>query len=245
MGQKAHPYGLRVGYTKPWLSRWYASRNGNAFADYLFEDLQIRRYLKKQLKTAAVARVEIERAANRVRVFIHTAKPGIIIGRRGADIDRLREELHRFTKREVYIDIKEIKNPAIEAQLIAENIAFQLERQIAFRRAMKRALQMAMAAGAKGVRVKCAGRLGGAEMSRREGYREGSIPLQTLRADVDYGFAEAMTTYGLIGVKAWVYKGDAVLPNKPNRDEAGSARPMEPHPQPLVTPQPATPAPAV
>ena len=208
MGQKVHTYGFRVGYTKPWLSRWFGQRGG--YADMLHEDIKIRRYIKKQLKSAAVARVEIERAANRVRIFIHTAKPGIIIGRRGADIDRLRDELRSFTKREVYVDIKEIKNPATEAQLVAENIAFQLERQIAFRRAMKRALQMAMAAGAKGVRVKCSGRLAGAEISRREGYREGSIPLQTLRADVDYGAAEALTTYGLIGVKAWVYKGDAV-----------------------------------
>lgn len=208
MGQKVHPYGFRVGFTKPWVSRWFARHDG--YANYLHEDLQIRRHLKQQLKGASVARIEIERAANRVRVFIHTAKPGIIIGRRGADIDRLRDDLHQLTQREVFIDIKEIKNPAIEAQLVAENIAFQLERQIAFRRAMKRALQMAMSAGAKGVRVKCAGRLGGTEMSRREGYREGSIPLQTLRADIDYGFAESLTTYGLIGVKVWVHKGDAV-----------------------------------
>jgi len=208
MGHKVHPYGLRVGVTKPWLSRWFA-RHG-AYADFLNEDVQIRRYLKRSLKTAAVARIEIERASNRVRVFIHTAKPGIIIGRRGADIDRLRDALHALTTREVSIDIREVKNPAIEAQLVAENVAFQLERQVAFRRAMKRALQLAMASGAKGMRVKCAGRLGGTEMSRREGYREGSIPLQTLRADVDYGFAEALTTYGMIGVKVWVYKGDTV-----------------------------------
>lgn len=219
MGQKVHPYGLRVGYTKVWLSRWFARHR--TYAEFLVEDQQIRRYLKKQLKTAAVARIEIERAANRVRVFIHTAKPGIIIGRRGVDIDRLREELHRLTHREVYIDIKEVKNPAIEAQLVAENIAFQLERQIAFRRAMKRALQMAMSAGAKGVRVRCGGRLAGAEISRREGYREGSIPLQTLRADIDYGFAEALTTYGLIGVKTWIYKGETnVALRQPGRAEA-------------------------
>lgn len=220
MGHKVHPYGLRVGYTKPWLSRWFA-RHGT-YADFLHEDAVIRKYLKKQLKTAAVARIEIERAANRVRLFIHTAKPGIIIGRRGADIDRLRDELHQLTKREVYIDIKEVKNPAIEAQLVAENIAFQLERQIAFRRAMKRALQTAMTAGAKGIRVKCAGRLGGSELSRREGYREGSIPLQTLRADVEFGFAEALTTYGLIGVKVWIHKGEAKLPAKVLRHEAST-----------------------
>ena len=151
MGQKVHPYGFRVGYTKPWLSRWFARHR--TFADYLVEDTQIRRYIKKQLKSAAVARVEIERASNRVRVYIHTAKPGIIIGRRGADIDRLRDELHQLTKRDILVDVKEIKNPAIEAQLVAENIAFQLEKQIAFRRAMKRALQMAMSAGAKARRT--------------------------------------------------------------------------------------------
>ena len=239
MGQKVHPYGFRVGYTKPWLSRWFA-RHGT-FADFIYEDTQIRRYLKKQLKSAAVARIEIERAANRVRVFIHTAKPGIIIGRRGADIDRLRDELRSFTKREILVDIKEINNPAIEAQLIAENIAFQLEKQIAFRRAMKRALQMAMSAGAKGVRVKCSGRLAGAEISRREGYREGSIPLQTLRADVDYGFAEALTTYGLIGVKAWVYKGDAVLPSVRSREAVTTQAHPQPSTPPPTTESPATP----
>src|SRR3989338_1493894 len=230
MGQKAHPYGFRVGYSKPWVSRWFARHQ--AFADYLFEDAQIRRHLKQALKTAAVARVEIERAANRVRVGIHTAKPGIIIGRRGADIDRLRDDLHALTKREVYVDIKEVKNAAIEAQLVAENIAFQLEKQIAFRRAMKRALQTAMGAGAKGIRVRCSGRLGGAEISRREGDREGSIPLQTLRADVDYGFAEAHTTYGVIGVKCWIYKGDVLFPKTARELEraAAQAKPAGPAP---------------
>lgn len=232
MGQKVHPYGFRLGYSKPWLSRWFA-RHGT-FADYLYEDTKIRQYLKKALKTAAVARIEIERAATRVRVGIHTAKPGIIIGRRGADIDRLRDELHGLTKREVHVDIKEVKNPAIEAQLVAENIAFQLEKQIAFRRAMKRALQMAMAAGAKGVRVKCAGRLGGAEISRREGYREGSIPLQTLRADVDYGFAEAHTTYGVIGVKCWVYKGDVIFPKGGQVQEKTTAQAAAPAVAPVA-----------
>ncbi|MBI4313803.1 MAG: 30S ribosomal protein S3 [Candidatus Omnitrophica bacterium] len=239
MGQKVHPYSFRLGFTKPWLSRWYA-RHG-AYADFLHEDIQIRRHLKKQLKTAAVARIEIERAANRVRVSIHTAKPGIIIGRRGADIDRLREELQKFTKREIYVDIKEVKNPAIEAQLVAENIAFQLEKQIAFRRAMKRALQMAMSSGAKGVRIKCAGRLGGAEMSRREGYREGSIPLHTLRADIDYGFAEALTTYGLIGIKVWVHKGDALLSGEKQGSDAASSQ----HPRNFKSTPPASPLLAV
>lgn len=244
MGQKVHPYGFRVGYSKPWLSRWFARHD--TFADYLYEDAKIRQHLKKTLKTAAVARVEIERSANRVRVGIHTAKPGIIIGRRGADIDRLRDDLHALTKREVYVDIKEVKNPAIEAQLVAENIAFQLEKQIAFRRAMKRALQTAMGAGAKGVRVKCAGRLGGAEISRREGYREGSIPLQTLRADVDYGFAEAHTTYGVIGVKCWVYKGDVLFPKTAREQEKAAALAALPMPavEPAATAEGGAPAPA-
>ncbi len=243
MGHKVHPYGLRLGYTKPWLSRWFA-RHG-AFADFLHEDIKVRKFLKQQLKTAAVARIEIERAASRVRVYIHTAKPGIVIGRRGADIDRLRDELHKMTQREVLLDIKEVKNPAIEAQLVAENVAFQLEKQIAFRRAMKRALQLAMSSGAKGVRIKCAGRLGGAEMSRREGYREGMIPLHTLRADIDYGFAEAMTTYGLIGVKVWVYKGDAILPAKGPQSSVPKTEAVEPEAVVAEAADPVEPPPVV
>jgi len=203
---------MRLGYIKTWRSRWFARKKD--FADNLHEDLEIRKYVKKTFSAAGIATIEIERASNRAKVIIHTARPGIIIGRKGADIDRLRDDLQDKTKKEIYIDIKEVKNPAIEAQLVAENIAFQLEKRIAFRRAMKKAVQQAMTGGALGIKVKCAGRLGGAEMSRTEGYKEGKVPLQTFRADIDYGFTEALTTYGLIGVKAWVYKGD-ILEKRP------------------------------
>lgn len=218
MGHKVHPYGLRVGYIKTWKSRWFAKKRD--FANLLHEDIKIKNYIKKNFSSAAIPYVEIERASDRIRVIIHSARPGIIIGRRGADIDRLREELNRLTNKEVYIDIKEVKNPYIEAQLVAENVALQLEKRVAFRRAMKRVLQMAMEHGAGGVRIKCSGRLGGAEIARSEGYRQGKIPLQTLRSDIDYGFAEAYTTYGLIGVKVWIYKGD-VIPSK-RKDEKNS-----------------------
>lgn len=212
MGHKVTPLANRLGFTKGWNTRWFAKRQ--QFGEWLNEDDRIRTFLRKQLANAAVALVEIERTAARIRILIHSARPGIIIGRRGADIDRLRDDLHRMTQREIQIDIKEIKNPAIEPQLIAENVAFQLERQIAFRRAMKRAIQMARNAGALGIRVRCAGRLGGAELSRVESYREGKIPLGTFRADIEYGFAEAKTTFGRIGVKCWVYKGDTLPPKR-------------------------------
>lgn len=208
MGQKVHPYGLRVGYIKTWKSRWFARKKD--FASLLNEDITIKSYIKKNFSSAAIPTIEIERASGRIRVIVYSARPGIIIGRRGADIDRLREDLNRLTNKEIYIDIKEVKNPYIEAQLVAENIAFQLERRVAFRRAMKKALQVAMEHGAGGIRIKCSGRLGGAEIARSEGYRQGKIPLQTFRADIDYGFAEAHTTYGLIGVKVWIYKGDII-----------------------------------
>ena len=212
MGHKVHPLSMRLGYIKTWRSRWFARKKD--FANNLHEDIEIRKYVKKTFSAAGIATIEIERASNRAKVIIHTARPGIIIGRKGADIDRLRDDLQDRTKKEIYIDIKEVKNPAIEAQLVAENIAFQLEKRIAFRRAMKKAVQQAMTGGALGIKVKCAGRLGGAEMSRTEGYKEGKVPLQTFRADIDYGFTEALTTYGLIGVKAWVYKGD-ILEKRP------------------------------
>ena len=218
MGHKVTPLANRLGFTKTWSSRWFASRQ--KFGLLIYEDHQIRRHLKKSLSKAAVAKVEIERTASRVRVIIYSARPGIIIGRRGTDIDRLRDELHTMTGREVVIDIKEVKNPAVDAQLVAENIAFQLERQVSFRRAMKRAIQLAMNSGALGIRVRCGGRLGGSEMSRVESYREGKIPLGTFRADIDYGFEEAKTTYGRIGVKCWTYKGDSLLSeNKPPSPE--------------------------
>lgn len=209
MGQKVHPYGFRVGYIYDWKSRWFAKKQ--EFPKMLLEDVKIRKFIKKALATAAVSKIEVERSSDKVRVLIFSARPGIIIGRRGSEIEKLKEELHSITGKEVIIDIKDIKNANIDAQLIAENIAFQLEKRIPHKRAMKKAVQSALDNGARGVKIICSGRLGGAEIARRESYRVGSIPAQTLRADVDYGFAEALTTYGLIGVKAWVYKGDKVL----------------------------------
>lgn len=217
MGHKVNPLSLRLGYIKTWSSRWFAQKKD--FADNLHEDIQIRRYIKKNFSAAGISNIEIERASNRAKVIIQTARPGIVIGRKGADIDRLRDELQEMTKKEIYIDIKEVDNIATNAQLVAENVAFQLVKRVAFRRAMKKAVQQAVAAGALGIKIKCSGRLGGAEMSRSEGYKEGKIPLQTFRADIDYGFAEALTTYGLIGVKVWVYKGD-ILEKKPEKKEA-------------------------
>jgi small subunit ribosomal protein S3 len=208
LGQKAHPYGLRVGFIKPWRARWFAKRDAVAF---LGEDLRIREYLKAKLATAGVSSVEIDRAASRLRVRIFAAKPGVIIGRRGQEIDKIKEDLAAITKNEVFLDIKEVKMPAIDAQLVAENIALQLEKRIGFRRAMKKAVQLAMQKGALGIKVKCKGRLGGAEIAREEGYKEGKVPLSTFRADIDYGFAEAFTTYGTIGCKAWIYKGDVLV----------------------------------
>ncbi len=212
MGQKVHPLGLRIGINKTWLSHWI-SKDKKTFSKLLHEDLKIKNFVKQNLKQAGVARVEIERSSDKIRVIIHTARPGVIIGRRGQDIDRLREDIQNMTENEVYIDIKEIKNPYTDAQLVAENIAFQLERRVVFRRAMKKAVSNAIEAGAGGIKVICAGRLGGAEMSRQESYKSGKVPLHTLRADIDYGFAQALTTYGYIGVKSWIYKGD-ILPEK-------------------------------
>ena len=211
MGHKVNPLSFRLGYNKTWGSLWYAKKQ--EFAKYLHEDRKIRQYIQKGFVQAAISRVVIERSSGRVRISLYTARPGIIIGRRGQDIDRLRDELHAMTQKEVLIDIKEVKHPALDAQLVAENIAMQLERRISFRRAMKKAVQTTMQAGALGVKVRSAGRLGGAEMSRVEGYKEGKIPLQTIRADISYGFREARTTYGKIGVKAWIYTGD-LIPEK-------------------------------
>lgn len=209
MGQKVNPISFRLGYIKTWSSRWYASKKD--FAKFLHEDIKIRKYIKKNLAQAAVAKVEIERAGEKAKIIVHTARPGIIIGRRGADIDKLRDELQKITNKEIFIDIKEIKSPAIDAQLISANVAFQLEKRIAFRRAMKKAVQSAMTSGAKGIKIVVAGRLGGAEMARQESTRQGKVPLHTIRADIDYGFSEALTTYGLIGIKVWVYKGDVIV----------------------------------
>ncbi|MDD7363816.1 MAG: 30S ribosomal protein S3 [Peptoniphilus sp.] len=212
MGQKVNPHGLRVGIIKDWDSKWYADKKD--FGDLLVEDDKIRKYIKKNLYQAGISRIEIERAANKVKISISTAKPGMVIGRGGAGVEELRKELEKLTGRSVVINVDEIKNPDLDAQLIAENIAAQLERRIAFRRAMKQTIQRVMRLGVKGIRTQCSGRLGGADMARREGYSEGTIPLQTLRADIDYGFAEADTTYGKIGVKVWLYKGE-VLPEVP------------------------------
>ncbi|EIW16545.1 MULTISPECIES: 30S ribosomal protein S3 [Pelosinus] len=208
MGQKIHPHGLRLGIIKTWDAKWYA---GKDFAANLHEDLKIRKFIKTKAFTAGVSKVVIERAANRVKVVIHTAKPGMIIGRGGAGIEEMKKNLKTLTGKQVDINIAEIRQPDVDAQLVAENIAAQLERRIAFRRAMKQSIQRTMRMGAKGIKVMCGGRLGGAEIARSEAAREGSIPLHTLRADIDYGTAEAHTTYGLIGVKVWIYKGE-ILP---------------------------------
>ncbi len=219
MGQKVNPHGLRVGVIKEWDSRWYAE---NDFADYLVEDYKIRKYLKDKLNSAGVSKIEIERASDRVRVIIHTAKPGVIIGKGGAEIEVTKNQLSKLTDKKVLIDIKEIKKPDKDAQLVAENIAQQLENRVSFRRAMKSCMGRTMKSGALGIKTCCSGRLGGADIARAEFYSEGTIPLQTLRADIDYGFAEADTTYGKVGVKVWIYKGE-VLPTKGNQTE-GSDR---------------------
>jgi len=205
MGQKVNPVGFRVGITRTWESVWYASDKN--FGANLREDIKLRRYVKARLKHAGISRIIIERPAGKVKVTVHTSRPGVVIGKKGSEIDAVRNELMQKFGQEVQVFIVEIRRPEAEAQLVAENIAFQLERRVAFRRAMKRAVQSAMRMGAKGVRINCAGRLGGAEIARTEWYREGRVPLHTLRADVDYGFAEAHTTYGVIGVKVWVFNG--------------------------------------
>ena len=210
MGQKVNPHGLRVGVIKDWDSKWYAEAD---FADNLVEDNQIRTFLKKKLYSAGIAKIEIERASDRVKVIIHTAKPGIVIGKGGAEIEKLKAEVQKLTTKKLFIDIKEVKRPDREAQLVAENIAAQLEGRVSFRRAMKSTMSRTMKSGAKGVKAMCSGRLDGADIARSEFYVEGTVPLQTLRADIDYGFAEANTTYGKVGVKVWVYKGE-VLPVK-------------------------------
>ena len=213
MGQKVNPHGLRVGVIKDWDSRWYAEAD---FADYLVEDYNIRTFLKKKLYSAGVSKIEIERASDRVKIIIYTAKPGIVIGKGGSEIEKVKAELQKYTDKKLIVDIKEVKSDR-DAQLVAENIALQLENRISFRRAMKSTMQRTMKAGAKGIKTSVSGRLGGADMARTEFYSEGTIPLQTLRADIDYGFAEADTTYGKVGVKAWVYNGE-VLPTKGNKE---------------------------
>jgi small subunit ribosomal protein S3 len=205
LGQKVNPVGLRLGIVKTWDSRWYAGKN---YADYILEDYEIRKFIKKKLYHAGISKVEIERSSKRVRLRIYTARPGIVIGKKGAEIEQLKIELEKMIAQEAMIDIQEVRKPEIDAQLVAENVALQIERRVAFRRAMKRAVSSAMRFGAKGVKIICAGRLGGAEMARTEWYREGRVPLHTLRADIDYGFTQANTTYGIIGIKVFVFKGE-------------------------------------
>lgn len=214
MGQKVNPHGLRVGVIKDWSSRWYADKD---FADCLVEDYNIRKFLKKRLYSASISDIEIERASDRVRIILHTARPGVVIGKQGAEVEKLKKEVSKYTDKKVFIDIKEIKRPDRDAQLVAENIAAQLENRISFRRAMKSTMSRSMKAGALGIKASCSGRLGGADMARTEFYSEGTIPLQTLRADISYGFAEADTTYGKIGVKVWIYNGE-VLPQKKTQE---------------------------
>src|SRR6266699_2088996 len=210
MGQKTNPIGFRVAVTKDWLSKWYADKKD--YAPLLLEDIQIREIVKRKLASAAVPKVAIERAASRCRITIMTARPGIVIGRKGAEIDKLKEELSHMTGKEIYVDIIEIKQPEVDAQLVAENVALQLERRVSFRRAMKKALQTAKDFGAEGIKIRCAGRLGGAELARVEQYHWGRVPLHTLRANIDYGFAEANTVYGKLGIKCWICKGETKGP---------------------------------
>ncbi|GFN36925.1 30S ribosomal protein S3 [Tepidimicrobium xylanilyticum] len=217
MGQKVNPHGLRVGIIKDWDSKWFADKKN--FNDYLIEDYKIREYIKKSMFIAGISKIEIERAANRVKVTIHTAKPGMVIGKGGTGVEQLRKDVEKMTKKEVIINVEEVKVPELDAQLVAENIASQLERRVSFRRAMKQAIQRTMRAGAEGIKTAVSGRLGGADMARTEGYSEGTIPLQTLRADIDYGFAEADTTYGKLGVKVWIYKGEILPTKKVDEDE--------------------------
>jgi len=218
MGQKVSPFLQRIGIIRTWHSRWFAKPKD--YAKFIKEDYDIRKFIKIRFKQAAVSKTIIERLAERIKIRILSARPGIIIGRHGADIERLREDLNNLLKKELSIDIEEVKNPSLDAQLVAENVALQLEKRIAFRRAIKRAIEQTMNSGAGGIKISCAGRLGGAEMSRTETYKQGKIPLATLRADIDYGFAESLTTYGLIGIKTWIYKGDILI--KKNVEEAGA-----------------------
>lgn len=248
MGQKVHPYGFRLGVIYDWKSRWFATRD---YASLLQEDLKIRGYIKDHMKRAAISRVEIERTAKRVKVDIFTARPGIVIGRRGVEVDRIKRDLAEMTGKDVQVNIQEIDKPELDAFLVAQNVAEQLEGRVSFRRAMKRAVQNAIRAGAKGIKISCAGRLGGAEMARTEWYREGQVPLQTLRADIDYGYCVARTTFGVIGVKVWIYKGLIGEPERRRREHlaektpresavagavAGSIGAVEPEEEPVVAP---------
>lgn len=213
MGQKVHPISFRLGINKTWDSRWFA---GKEYSSFVFEDFQIRKFLKAKVSQAGVSKIEIERAADKIRIRMHVARPGIVIGKKGSEIEKLKTELENKIRREVIIDIQEVRKAEVEAQLVAENVGMQLVRRMAFRRVMKKAVSSAMRLGAQGIKISCSGRLGGAEMARREWYREGRVPLHTIRADIDYGFAEAFTTYGVIGVKVIIFKGE-ILPDKQNK----------------------------
>jgi len=218
VGQKVSPIVLRIGYIENWRSLWFADKG--EFQKYVVEDYKIRQFIKKKFIQAAVSKVVIERLADKTKIIIHTARPGVIIGRRGADIDKLKGELAAISSKEIAIETREIKNPSVDAQLVAQNVAFQLAKRVAFRRAMKRAIDQSMTAGAKGIKIQCGGRLNGAEMARKEKYLEGKLPLHTLRANIDYGFAEALTTYGLLGVKVWINKGEVIKGvDRPNMNE--------------------------
>ena len=214
MGQKVHPIGFRLGIHRNWDSRWFADKD---YSSFVFEDYNIRKFLQKRASQAGVSKVEIERAANKIRIRMHTARPGIVIGKKGADIEKLKKDLEREIHREVIIDIQEVRRAEVDAQLVSENVASQLIRRVAFRRAMKKSVSSAMRFGVQGIKISCGGRLGGAEMARREWYREGRVPLHTIRADIDWGFSEAFTTYGVIGVKVIIFKGE-VLPDKNKKD---------------------------
>ena len=216
MGQKVNPIGLRLNIIRSWESIWYADRD---YAKYFLEDQGIRKYLKKRLYHAGISSIKIARTGDKIRIKLHTARPGIVIGRKGTEIEALKQEMDKVTGRDCVLDIQEVRRPEADAQLVAENIALQLERRVAFRRAMKKSVNMALKFGAKGIKIACSGRLGGAEMSRREWYREGRVPLHTLRADVDYGVAEAKTTYGIIGVKVWIFKGEVLSETEPQSAE--------------------------
>jgi len=211
MGQKVHPYGFRLGYNKPWKSRWYAKRE---YSQFLHEDLRLKKELKARLRSAGISSIEVDRMVNKLRISIHTARPGIIIGRKGAEIDKLKADLQKSTSRDVFLDVQEVYKPELDAQLVAESIALQLEKRIAFRRAVRKAVDSAVRFGCKGIKIRVSGRLNGAEIARSEWHLQGRLPLQTLRADIDYGFAEAFTTYGVIGVKTWIYKGEILEAKK-------------------------------
>lgn len=219
MGQKVHPYGIRLGFTKEWRAKWYSKRE---YKELLYEDLIIRKKVKEMLKHSGVSHMDIERSAGRIRLKIYSARPGIVIGRKGQEIDKLRSVLQKISNKEIFIDIKEVKNPLINAQLVAENVAQQLEKRVSYRKAMKKAISSCLAKGGAGIKIHCAGRLGGAEIARSEGYKEGKVPLSTFRANVDYGFTEACTTYGVIGVKVWIYIDNNALlePETTNEDDA-------------------------